>query len=382
VPNSTNPAGAPAPQPDDVARPAGLFGRLMPRGSLARHLVQRLLPALVILVLIDLVATWFITRGITSNAWLLRDLFWTMVFSQVFLVILFAWVLVSGIRSELASINRLSDDIRQRSVDDLQPLDQTGLPTEIAPLVIRFNGLLVGLDDAMQAQRRFIGHAAHQLRTPLAGLKLESELMLARDLPEDVRARAERIKQVSDRMIRLGQQLLILARADRSARPSDRFTRLDLCEWMRHAGSEWLAAARERRLELQLAAPDGPVWIDGDPLLLGELLGNLIDNALRYGKDATTVTLRIAANPPSFTVEDDGAGIGAEDVERVFEAFYRSAGVSVEGSGLGLAIVREIAGAHGAWWKLASRPDFPGTRVTIVFPGPRRGARLTRIESV
>lgn len=353
----------------------------MPRGSLARHLVQRLLPALVILVLIDLVATWFMTRGITANAWLLRDLFWTMVFSQVFLVILFAWVLISGIRSELASINRLSDEIRQRSVDDLQPLDQTGLPTEIAPLVIRFNGLLRGLDDAMQAQRRFIGHAAHQLRTPLAGLKLESELMLARDLPDDVRERAERIKQVSDRMIRLGQQLLILARADHSARPRDRFTRMDLCEWMRHAGSEWLGAARERRLDLQLTAPDGPVWIDGDPLLLGELLGNLIDNALRYGAGATRVTLRIAANPPSFTVEDDGAGIDAEDGERVFEAFYRSAGASQEGSGLGLAIVREIARAHGAWWKLASRPEFPGTRVTIVFPGPRRGARLTRNES-
>uniref|UniRef100_UPI0033409650 sensor histidine kinase n=1 Tax=Castellaniella defragrans TaxID=75697 RepID=UPI0033409650 len=352
----------------------------MPRGSLARHLVQRLLPALMILVLIDLVATWFMTRGIAANAWLLRDLFWTMVFSQVFLVILFAWVLISGIRSELASINRLSNEIRQRSVDDLQPLDQTGLPTEIAPLVIRFNGLLQGLDDAMQAQRRFIGHAAHQLRTPLAGLKLESELMLARDLPEDVRTRAERIKQVSDRMIRLGEQLLILARADRSARPRDCFMRLDLCEWMRQAGAEWLGAARSRQLDLQLVAPDGPVWVDGDPLLLGELLGNLIDNALRYGKGATRVTLRIAANPPSFAVEDDGAGIDAGDVERVFEAFYRSASASAEGSGLGLAIVREIAGAHGAWWKLTSRPDFPGTRVTIVFPGPRRGARLTRAE--
>ncbi len=380
MPNSSH-APAASGRRDEAARAGGLFGRLMPRGSLARHLVQRLLPALVILVLIDLVATWFMTRGITVNAWLLRDLFWTMVFSQVFLVILFAWVLISGIRSELASINRLSDEIRQRSVDDLQPLDQTGLPTEIAPLVIRFNGLLRGLDDAMQAQRRFIGHAAHQLRTPLAGLKLESELMLARDLPDDVRERAERIKQVSDRMIRLGQQLLILARADHSARPRDRFTRMDLCEWMRHAGSEWLGAARERRLDLQLTAPDGPVWIDGDPLLLSELLGNLIDNALRYGAGATRVTLRIAANPPSFTVEDDGAGIDTEDGERVFEAFYRSAGASQEGSGLGLAIVREIARAHGAWWKLASRPDFPGTRVTIVFPGPRRGARLTRNES-
>lgn len=352
----------------------------MPRGSLARHLVRRLLPALVILVAVDLVATWFMTRGMAMDVWLLRDLFWVMVFSQIFLVILFAWVLISGIRSELASINRLSDEIRQRSIDDLQPLDQEGLPTEVAPLVTHFNGLLQGLDDAMQAQRRFIAHAAHQLRTPLSGLKLESELMLARELPEDVRVRAERIKRVSDRMIRLGQQLLVLARADTSTRPRDRFQRVDLCEWMRHAGAEWLWAARERKLELQLVAPEAPVWVDADPLLLGELLGNLIDNALRYGQGASAVTLRIATNPPSFTVEDDGVGIDGQDIERVFEAFYRATAVDSGGSGLGLAIVQEIARAHGAWWKLSSRPDFSGTRVMIVFPGPRRGAHLTRIE--
>lgn len=352
----------------------------MPRGSLARHLVQRLLPAVVVLVLLDLGITWIMTRKIDPESWLLRDIFWTMVLSQFFLVSLFAWVLVSGIRSELASINRLSDDIRQRSIDDLQPLDEAGLPTEVAPLVMHFNDLLLRLDDSMQAQRRFIGHAAHQLRTPLSGLKLESELMLSRPLPDDVRERAERIKSVTDRMIRMGQQLLVLARADTSTRPRDSFTRLDLCEWMRNAGSEWLAPARARHVELQLVAPDNPVWIDADSVLLEELLGNLIDNALRYGLGASQITLRIAANPPSFAVEDDGPGIEAEDVERVFDAFYRSAHTAPGGSGLGLAIVREIARAHGAWWKLASRPEFEGTRIMIVFPGPRRGARLTRIE--
>lgn len=357
-----------------------VLAQWMPRGSLARHLVQRLLPAVVILVLLDLGITWIMTRKIDLESWLLRDIFWTMVLSQFFLVSLFAWVLVSGIRSELASINRLSDEIRQRSIDDLQPLDETGLPTEVAPLVTHFNDLLLRLDDSMQAQRRFIGHAAHQLRTPLSGLKLESELMLGRPLPDDVRERAERIKTVTDRMIRMGQQLLILARADTSARPQDSFNRLDLCEWMRHTGSEWLSAARGQQVELQLIAPDNPVWIDADPVLLGELLSNLIDNALRYGEGATQITLRIAANPPSFAVEDDGPGIEADDVERVFDAFYRSARVASGGSGLGLAIVREIARAHGAWWKLASRPEFNGTRIMIVFPGPRRGARLTRIE--
>lgn len=358
----------------------GVLKQWMPRGSLARHLVQRLLPAVVILVLLDLTITWVMTSKINLESWLLRDIFWTMVLSQFFLLSLFAWVLVSGIRSELAPINRLSDEIRQRSIDDLQPLDEAGLPTEVAPLVTHFNDLLLRLDDAMQAQRRFVGHAAHQLRTPLSGLKLESELMLARPLPDDVRERAQRIKTVTDRMIRMGEQLLVLARADTSVRPQDSFTRLDLCEWMRHAGSQWLAAARGQQIELQLIAPDSAVWIDADPVLLEELLSNLIDNALRYGRGASQIVLRIAANPPSFAVEDNGPGIEAEDVERVFDAFYRSAHTMSGGSGLGLAIVREIARAHGAWWKLASRPEFDGTRIMIVFPGPRRGARLTRVE--
>ncbi|TEA74251.1 sensor histidine kinase [Allopusillimonas ginsengisoli] len=352
----------------------------MPPGSLARHLVLRLFPAVVLLVMIDLTVTWIMTRKMTLEAWLLRDIFWTMVIGQIFLVSAFAWILISGVRSGLASINRLSREINQRSIDDLQPLGEAGLPTEVAPLVTHFNDLLLRLDDSMQAQKRFIGHAAHQLRTPLTGLKLESELMLTHTLPDDVRERAERIKNVTDRMIRLGQQLLVLARADSSTRPQDSFVRTDLSEWVRESAAEWIPSARARHLDIQMEAPAEPVWVDVDSLLLEELLSNLIDNALRYAEGATSVKLKVGANPPSLSVEDDGKGIGAQDAERVFEAFYRSPQAGAEGSGLGLAIVREIARAHGAWWNLTSRPEFPGTRITLVFPGPRIGAKLTRQE--
>ncbi len=369
-----------ASDPRQDRRALGLFEHLMPQDSLARRLVRRLLPAFFILVAIDLLATWFMTGVINPQSWLLRDLFWVMLLTQGLLVALFVWVLISGIRHELSSINRLADQIRQRSIEDLQPLDLAGLPSEVAPLVLHFNDLLVRLDDSVQAQRRFVGHAAHQLRTPLAGLKLESELMLGQDLPDDIRVRAGRIKKVTDHMIRMGQQLLVLARADHASRPQDSFVRLDLCEWMRQAGSEWLDQARDRSIDLQLAAPDEPVWVDGDPVLLGELLGNLIDNALRYGVGARLIQLRVMANPPSFSVEDDGSGIQVDDIERVFEAFYRAADAGPGGSGLGLAIVREIARAHGAWWKVISRPAFAGTRITLIFPGPWRGACLTRAE--
>jgi signal transduction histidine kinase len=248
--------------------------------------------------------------------------------------------------------------------------------------VEHFNELLERQRDTLQAQKRFIGHAAHQLRTPLTGLQLESELMLARPLPDDIRQRAERIKSVSDRMIRLGQQLLVLARTDADSNIKDSFVRLDLCEWVREEGGDWFLQARQHGVEIHLLAPEKPVWIDAAPVLLRELLSNLMDNALRYGLGTDRIVLRVASNPPSLSVEDHGPGIEASEQQRVFEAFYRSPGTQAGGSGLGLAIVQEIARAHGAWWSLMSRPDFPGTRITIVFPGPRIGARLTRHDTL
>ncbi|WP_144635024.1 sensor histidine kinase [Bordetella genomosp. 13] len=369
------------PQHPSATPPANPPGdRWLPTGSLARHLVKRLMPPILVLVLLDLAATWVITHKIELSLWMLEDFFWLMVVCQVLLIVLFAGVIIQGVRSGLRSVNDLSEEIRQRSIDDMQPMEVADLPAEIAPLVTHINDLLGRLDASLQAQRRFIGHAAHQLRTPLSGLRLESELMLARPLPDDVRVRAERIKVVSDRMIRLGQQLLVLARADPDAQPQDRFVRIDLCEWVRASGAEWIPRARTQQVDIDLAAPDLPVWIDGDPLLLDELLGNLIDNALRYGKPQGRITLTVGTNPPSLTVEDDGPGITPEERDSVFEAFYRSPTAAAGGSGLGLAIVREIAHAHGAWWKLASRPEYPGTRLSVVFPGPRKGTQLTRHE--
>ncbi len=221
-------------------RPAskGMYGvaQYWQQGSLARHLVVRLMPPIALLVVLDLAVTWVLTRKMSIEEWVLKDIFWTMLLIQIALVALFAWVLLRGVRSGLASIHDLSAQINEREVDELQALDPAGLPAELLPLTTHFNDLLLRLDDTLQAQKRFIGHAAHQLRTPLSSLRLESELMLAQELKDDVRARAERIKLISDRMIRLGEQLLVLAKADSSASPKDSFVRLDLCEWTRSIG--------------------------------------------------------------------------------------------------------------------------------------------------
>ncbi len=353
---------------------------LLPAGSLARHLVLRLLPPILLLASLDLVATWIITHKIEMSDWQLEDIFWIMLAGQFLMIVLFAWVVVQGVRSGMRAVNQLSDEIAQRSGDDLAPVAVEALPKELDLLVRHTNGLLARMNETFAAQRRFVGHAAHQLRTPLAGLKLESELMLAKDLPEDIRVRAQRIKNVTDRMIRMGQQLLLLARVDPDARPQDNFVRIDLCEWVRTSGAQWLVRARAAHVDLQLDAPDEAVWIDGDPVLLDELLGNLIDNALRYALHATQIRLHVTSTPPMLAVEDNGCGIAPEEQGKVFEAFYRSSQAIEGGSGLGLAIVREIARAHGAWWNLLSRPVFEGARMTIVFPGPRKGAQLTRLD--
>jgi signal transduction histidine kinase len=319
-----------------------------------------------------------VAETITTRSRFIEEVLSVLVAGQLLLVVLLGFVIVAGVRSGLHPVSRLSDEIEKRSIDDLQPIVGNGVPSELAPLVAKTNSLLSRLEEAVASQRRFIGHAAHQLRTPLSGLKLESELMLSRALPDETRQRAERIKSAADRMIRVGEQLLVLARMDANVRPQDTFSRLDLSELTQESGALWIPAARQAQVEITLVAPEEPVWIDGDAVLLDQLLGNLIDNSIRYAGAGCHIVLRVLDAPPSLIVEDDGAGIDASDRERVFDPFYRAPGSLAGGSGLGLAIVKEIAQSHGAHWDLRSRPEFGGTRISLVFPGPRIGTHLSR----
>jgi signal transduction histidine kinase len=319
-----------------------------------------------------------VAETITTRNRFIEEVLSVLVVGQLMLVVLLGFVIVAGVRSGLQPVSRLSDEIGTRNIDDLQPIVGNGVPSELTPLIDKTNSLLGRLDEAVASQRRFIGHAAHQLRTPLSGLKLESELMLSRSLPDDIRQRAERIKSAADRMIRVGEQLLVLARIDANVRPQDSFARLDLGELTQECGARWIPVSRQAHVEITLVAPEEPVWVDGDAVLLDQLLGNLIDNAIRYGAAGGRIVLRVLDAPPSLIVEDDGPGIGAADRERVFDPFYRAQGSLAGGSGLGLAIVKEIAQSHGIHWDLRSRPEFAGTRIGLVFPGPRIGTHLSR----
>ncbi len=308
-----------------------------------------------------------VAETLNKRTRVIEEILSVLVGGLLLMAVMLGFVIVTGVRSGLREISRVSEEIEARGIDDLQPIGTAGVPSEITPLVAQTNSLLTRLGHAIAAQRRFIGHAAHQLRTPLTGLKLESELMLSRPLPDDVRQRAERIKSVADRMIRVGEQLLVLARADVTTRPQDGFKLVDLCELAQEGGAAWFPRARAAQVEIDLDAPAEPVWIHGDPVLLNELLGNLVDNAIRYGAKPGRIMLRVTASPPCLMVEDDGPGIAEADIDKVFEPFHRAQSVRTPGSGLGLAIVQEIARAHRAVLSVQSRPGFPGTRFTATF---------------
>ena len=354
----------------------------LPKGSILRYLVGRLAFALILFLCIDFLLTWFISRQSHISDWSVGDLFALMIISQIFIVCGFAVLVYFGVRSGLRTVRQLSQEIAERNADDLQAIDIRKVPTELQPVIAHLNDLLGRLDESLLAQKRFIGNAAHQLRTPLTGLRMESELMLAKDdLPEDIQARVLRIHQVSNRLIHLGEQLLALARADYRLHPRDSFKQLDLVALAENIGSEWFLKLREQQIDLVFEAPEQAVMIDGSEILLEELLSNLLDNVLKYAKGANKIILQVKQNPPSLVIEDNGCGVASEEREMIFDTFVRSpSSPSGLGTGLGLSIVREIARAHGAGWSLVSRPEIQGTRVMVVFPGPRIGTGLRRVS--
>lgn len=300
---------------------------------------------------------------------LTREILSGMVLPQVFLILLAALFVWQGVGRGLRPLNRVREAIAHRSHRDLSPLAEQNAPEEVRPLLHAINDLMVRLAKALGTQRRFVADAAHQLRTPLAGLKTQTELALRQTDPESVRHALGQLAAGAERTIRLANQLLALARAEPEAVRSDHRQRLDLAELARRVGAEWVPEALKKEIDLGFERPDGTLPIRGDPLLLREALVNLLDNAIRYTPKGGKVTIRVAGRKrPVLTVEDDGPGIPEAERDRVFERFYRVLGNEADGSGLGLAIVREIVLAHGAEIRLAAGPAGRGSAVSVSFP--------------
>jgi two-component system sensor histidine kinase TctE len=296
-----------------------------------------------------------------------------------FVIIPLAVILVwFGLSQGLRPLTRLRERIETRREADLSPIAAGRVPEELRPLTEAFNSMLARMQHNMDAQRRFISDAAHQLRTPLTGLKMQAQLAMREDDPRQLRYALQNISSSVDRASRLVDQLLAMARAEASERSAEVLVPLDLDQLLREIVETWVVRALERRIDLGYEAA-GPVHILGNRFLLGEMINNLLDNALRYTPDEGRVTARVVAQGDFvlLEIEDSGIGIADEDAHKVFDRFYRVEGTGVEGSGLGLAIVREIAELHRAAASLRPRtPDddgqrAPGSIARVVFPAHR-----------
>ncbi len=326
-----------------------------------------------------------VAEGLKSRTLLARDIVRGVILPQFVIVpisILLVWF---GLGQGIIPLNELQARIRRRRPDDLSPIDQREAPEEITPLVDSINGLLGRLEQSILTQKRFIADAAHQLKTPLAGLRMQAELAARQTDPQELRASLRQISLSVVRTTRLVNQLLLLARAEnQGVAAHGALSSVDLRRPVRDAVQELAPMALGKGLDLEFDAPDTPLWVRGHALLLHELTKNLVDNAIAYTPRGGSVTVRLKADATNWrmllSVEDSGLGIAPAERELVFRPFYRVLGTGHDGSGLGLSIVQEIARQHSAIIELADNPvctgrDTPGLVVRLHLaaaepPGP------------
>lgn len=272
------------------------------------------------------------------------------------LAVLLVWLaLVRGTRP----LNQLEARIRARKSDDLSPLDETSVPQEVVPLVSSVNGLLTRLKDSMAAQKRFLADAAHQLKTPLAGLRMQADLALRQSASaDDLKLSLQQIGRSSIRATHTVNQLLALARAEGGGNVMT-MQACDLVVLTRDVVQDAIPRAMEKRIDLGyegLPVNDASAVVHANPTLMKEMIRNLVDNALNYtpssAENPGIVTVRVTsdgiAKAVFLQVEDTGPGIPEAERELVMQPFYRVLGTNTDGSGLGLAIVQEIAQKHQA----------------------------------
>lgn len=245
------------------------------------------------------------------------------------------------------------------------------VPLEVRPLVHTINELMRELSEEHGARQRFVADAAHQLRTPLATLRVQLDLALRETDPARQQKALADAAAVLSRTSHLTHRLLTLSRVDQATEDPTPLDRVDLDRLAREEVESWIDRALARGIDLGYESPDEAVVVPGREALLHEALSNLIDNAIAHAGTGGPITVGVGSRPPRLWVEDCGAGIPEDERERVLGRFYRIPGTPGEGCGLGLAIVDEIARAHGARLRILSREGGTGTRVVLEFDGAR-----------
>ena len=299
-------------------------------------------------------------------------------FALLPLAVLLVWLaLVRGIKP----LKQLEERIRQRKPDDLSPLDDKAVPMEVAPLVVSVNDLLERLKDSIATQKRFLADAAHQLKTPLAGLRMQADLaQRSGSSEEDLKKSLQQIGRASVQATRTVNQLLSLARAEGGGTHLP-WQSCDMAALCSDVLQDCLPSAMDKGLDLgyegvEVGRPGAQV--QGNPTLLKEMVRNLVENAIHYTPSTPerpgVITVRVLVDPYGkalvMQVEDNGPGIPLPERDLVFQPFYRALGTNVDGSGLGLPIVKGIAQQHGATISIdMAHPGqtWPGACFTLRF---------------
>ena len=282
------------------------------------------------------------------------------------ILMLVVWWVVSG---SLEPVARVRKQVASRQADDLSPVSEAGLPDEVRPLVQELNLLFGRVRTAFDAQQHFVADAAHELRTPLAALKLQVQSLERSDSLDAKRVAVGRLTAGIERATRLVEQLLVLARQEASMAGGAPRQPVDIAGAARRAVADLAGVAQAKGIDLGLQRADA-VEVEGQPDALMILLRNLVDNAIKYTPQGGTVDVSVVAESGfvRVTVEDSGPGIPPAERERVFDRFYRVPGSDAAGSGLGLAIIKSIADRHGAALALGESKRLGGLEATVTFP--------------
>jgi len=289
--------------------------------------------------------------------------------SLAFFSLLVMWFAVSY---GLAPLDHIVRVLNQRSPSDLSPITIQRVPKEIQPLIQAMDDLLGRLANELEVQRRFVANAAHQLRTPLAGLQSQAQLALRQSNPDEIHHALMQIQKSAHRTGGLVNKLLTLAKTDPLLTEQSAWQTIDLCALAREVTKAFILGALEKGIDLGFEAPPGPVFIQGDATQIYELASNLVDNAIRYTprQGQVTVSVCMENNQPCLAIEDSGPGIPQADRERIFERFFRILGQDTEGTGLGLAIVKEIATNHKAHVQVKPGSRGQGSLFQVHFKVP------------
>jgi two-component system sensor histidine kinase TctE len=303
-----------------------------------------------------------VAKSLVVRERIARELVYDMLVPLMLLGAVLGFLVNAGVRRGLMPLQRLQSEVAEKSVEALHPIEMAQAPREVHALADAVNRLLAAVRRSMQQEKRFLNDAAHQLRTPLAGLKGQLELALAETDPAALKSRLVKVNAAVERSAHLVHQLLSLARSEGEV-PMET---LDVAQLARELAREWTPRLLNQNIDFGYEG-EQQLMLRGNALLIREALSNLIDNAVRYAGPGATITLRARLLPGQavLEVEDNGPGLSDADRGQVFQRFVRASDVP-GGVGLGLPIVREIAQRHGGDAEVAAvQPHGTVARISL-----------------